>query len=93
MRIGNALVEGRWAACVNLLPAVQSIYRWQEKIERSEEILLLIKTTEEGFPALRERILELHSYDTPEIISVRISDGSEKYLAWIRSASKPQAFS
>lgn len=84
LRIANALVDDRLAACVNLLPPVQSIYRWQENKECAEEILLLIKTTQERFPALRERILELHSYDTPEVICMAIADGSEKYLSWLR---------
>ncbi len=83
MHIGEALVSERLAACVNLLPAVQSIYRWQGNIERAEEVLLLIKTTRDRFPALRDRIQELHTYDTPEIIALPISDGSEKYLTWL----------
>lgn len=83
LEIGNALIEGRLAACVNVLPPIQSIYRWQGKVERAEEILLLIKTTRDRFPALRDRIQQLHSYDTPEIVAVPITAGSEKYLAWL----------
>jgi periplasmic divalent cation tolerance protein len=81
--IANALVEQRLAACVSILPAVESVYRWQEKIENANEALLLIKTTSERFPALREKILELHSYDTPEIIALPIVAGLEKYLHWL----------
>jgi periplasmic divalent cation tolerance protein len=82
-RIANALVEQRLAACVSILPAVESIYRWQDKIESAGEALLLIKATSERFPALQEKILELHSYDTPEIIALPIVAGLEKYLRWL----------
>ena len=84
LTIANSLVEARLAACVNVLPPVQSIYRWQGKVETAQEVLLLIKTTQERFPAIRDRIKQLHSYDTPEIIGMPIVDGSEKYLAWLR---------
>jgi periplasmic divalent cation tolerance protein len=82
-RIANAIVEKRLAACVSILPGVESVYRWQEKIESASEALLLIKTTSGGFPALREKILELHSYDTPEIIALPVVAGFEKYLRWM----------
>jgi periplasmic divalent cation tolerance protein len=82
--IAATLVEQHLAACVNVLPPVRSIYRWQEKVEHSEEFLLIIKTTQSRFPALRERIQELHSYDTAEMIALPIVDGSEKYLKWLR---------
>ncbi len=83
MHIGEVLVDERLAACVNVLPAIQSIYRWQGNVERAQEVLLLIKSTGERFPALRERIEQVHSYDTPEIIAVPITEGSEKYLTWL----------
>lgn len=82
-QIAEALVEARLAACVNILPPLQSIYRWQGKIESAEEVLLLIKSTRDRFAALQERIQQLHSYDTPEIIAVPITAGSEKYLGWL----------
>ncbi len=85
LAIGNALIEARLAACVNLLPAIQSIYRWQGDVETAQEVLLIIKTTQERFPAIRDRIAELHSYDTPEIITIPISDGSDKYLSWLHA--------
>ena len=84
-RIAHAVVSERLAACVNILPAIQSVYRWQEKIESAEEVLMLMKTTQERFPALRDRIVQLHSYDTPEIIALTIAAGAEKYLAWLGS--------
>jgi periplasmic divalent cation tolerance protein len=85
LRIGAAVVEARLAACVNVLPAVRSIYRWKGEIEQSSESLLLIKTTREGFPALRDRLKELHSYETPEIVAVPIVEGLADYLDWIRT--------
>lgn len=82
-RIGAAVVEERLCACVTVLPPVRSIYRWQGAIERASEILLLIKTTTARFDALRERILALHSYDTPEVLAVPVADAAGKYLAWL----------
>jgi periplasmic divalent cation tolerance protein len=72
LRIANTLVEEGAAACVNILPSVQSVYRWEGKIENAREVLMLIKTTSEGFPKLRDRIVELHSYDTPEILALGV---------------------
>jgi periplasmic divalent cation tolerance protein len=85
LRIANALIEDRAAACVNILPAVQSVYRWQEKIETAQEILLIVKTTQERFRAVERKIVELHSYDTPEIIALPVTEGLKKYLAWLNS--------
>ncbi len=82
-RIAQALVGAHLAACVNILPGITSIYRWQGKVEEAEEVLLFAKTTLERFPGLRDRITELHSYETPEIIAVPIAEGSEKYLRWL----------
>ena len=82
-KIARSLVSKGAAPCVNIVPAVESVYRWQGEIETSPEILLLIKTTRALFPALREAILQLHSYDTPEIIAVPVADGSPKYLEWL----------
>ena len=83
-RIASAMVEGRFAACVNVLPPVRSVFRWEGKVETASEILLVMKTTAPRFPALRDAIKELHSYDTPEIIALPIVQGSEEYLGWIR---------
>ena len=84
-RIANTVVNERLAACVNLLPPVQSIYRWQGAVEQAEEFLLLIKTTTQQLAHLRDRLEALHSYDTPEIIALPITAGSERYLAWLRA--------
>ena len=83
-RIADALVQERLAACVNLLPGVQSVYRWEGRVERAEEVQLLIKTTSMRFDALSARILSLHPDDVPEIIAVRISNGLPAYLDWMQ---------
>jgi len=84
-RIGRALVEEHLAACANVFDhPVYSIYRWQGAVEQAREILLLIKTTAARFEAVRKRVEELHSYDTPEIIALPLVAGSEKYLSWLR---------
>ncbi len=82
-RIAQALVADRLAACVNLVGPVGSIYRWQGKVERAEEILLIIKTRAALFAELEGRIRALHSYETPEIIALPIAAGAAKYLDWL----------
>jgi periplasmic divalent cation tolerance protein len=82
-RIAHALVERRLAACVNIVPQVESIYRWQGNVEQAQECLLLIKTTAAAFPNVRDAIKDLHSYDLPECVCLVIEDGSAKYLKWI----------
>ncbi len=84
-RIASALVNERLAACVNILGGVLSIYHWRGKIEHANEVLLLIKTTSERASAVRERLGELHSYDTPEVLQIPVIAGAEKYLAWVRA--------
>lgn len=88
LKIARNLVERQIAACVNIVPHIQSIYQWQGKMESSHEWLLLIKTTAGMFTAVRETIDELHSYDVPECISVNIEDGSPGYLQWIADSIK-----
>ena len=82
-RLATALVERRLAACVNIVAPVRSVYRWKGKIVSDEERLLLIKTSAERFRELREVIRELHSYEVPEVIALRIEDGDEAYLKWL----------
>ena len=82
-RIAEALVADRLAACVNIVPGITSVYRWQGEVQHDSELLLLIKTRDECYPALEARIRELHSYEVPEIIAVPLQRGSESYLAWL----------
>ncbi len=82
-KIARALVERRLAACVNVLPQIRSIYRWQGKVEDATEVLLIIKTTASQFSAVRDAIRELHSYDVPECICLPITEGSPDYLKWL----------
>jgi periplasmic divalent cation tolerance protein len=84
--IATAVLEERLAACVNQLPGIKSLYRWEGRIEDDEELLLLIKTTSQLFPALEEMIRDLHPYDVPEIIGLPLTVGSKDYLAWIRNS-------
>ncbi|HEY6308354.1 MAG TPA: divalent-cation tolerance protein CutA [Candidatus Angelobacter sp.] len=81
--IAEALVERRLAACVNLVPQIESIYRWQGKVEKATEWLLLIKTQARAFERVRDAIKELHSYSVPECVLIEITDGSQEYLAWL----------
>ncbi len=82
-KIARHLVENRLAACVNIIPQIESIYRWQGKVDSSREWLLLVKTTDERFPAVRDAIRELHSYELPECVVLNIEDGSSEYLQWL----------
>ena len=82
-KIARHLVEGRTAACVNVLPHITSIYRWKEKVEEAREWLLVIKTTAAAFDKVRQTISELHSYEVPECICLTIEDGLPNYLQWI----------
>ena len=81
--IATALVEGQLAACVNIVGPIESVYRWQGKVESAEEFLLLIKTTRSRSAEVASRIREVHSYDLPEAIEVSIEGGSAEYLKWI----------
>ena len=88
-RLAEMLVGAHLAACVQILPEMESVYRWQGKIERSSEVLLIAKTTREKFDDLEREVRALHSYDTPEIVAVPIVAGSAPYLEWlIKAAAK-----
>jgi periplasmic divalent cation tolerance protein len=90
-KIARGLVEARLAACVNVVPPVESIYRWQGKIENSRERLLVIKTAREIFAEVEAEIRKLHSYTNPEIICLPIVDGSREYLDWLAQSVKAGA--
>jgi periplasmic divalent cation tolerance protein len=87
-KIAHHLVENQLAACVNIVSRIQSIYRWQGKVESGVEWLLLIKTTADKFDDVRDAIRGLHSYDLPECIAIAIEDGSREYLEWIGETVK-----
>jgi periplasmic divalent cation tolerance protein len=81
--VATALIEERLAACVNRLPGIKSLYRWEGRVTHDDEILLLIKTSADLFDRLEKTIKTLHPYETPEIIAVPIVAGSAEYLRWI----------
>ena len=85
---GRALVEERLAACVNLLPAMESIYRWEGQIERESERQVIIKTARERVAALWDRVRELHPYEVPEFLVLPIADGNEAYLRWVGESTR-----
>jgi periplasmic divalent cation tolerance protein len=89
-KIARALVERRIAACVNIVPQVASIYRWQGKVEEASEWLLVVKTTAAASGQVRGAISELHSYELPECICLTIEDGSPNYLKWIADSVSTQ---
>lgn len=82
-KIAGIVVEERLAACVNVVAGVRSCYVWEGKVTWEEEVLLIVKTTAAAFEELEKRVLELHTYEVPEIVGVRIEAGSEKYLRWM----------
>ena len=84
--IAEELIDSSLAACVNIIPNIRSIYMWKGKRESSPEFLLIIKTNQDCFKSIAEKIKQLHSYDLPEIISIQIADGDESYLKWIDNA-------
>jgi len=84
----HTLVEARLAACVNLLPGMESVYRWEGKVEQERERQLVIKTSRVTLVALWERVRELHPYDVPEFIVLPIVDGNDAYLRWVGESTR-----
>jgi periplasmic divalent cation tolerance protein len=91
-KIARVLVDERLASCVNIVPRIRSIYRWQGRVEDDAETLLLIKTAEASLPALEERVRALHSYEVAEVIALDLDQGSAPYLKWLAESCKaPEA--
>ena len=84
----QALVESRLAACVNLLPVMESVYRWEGRVQRDSERQLILKTSRERVATLWQRVRELHPYDVPEFIVLPIVDGNDAYLRWIGDSTR-----
>ena len=88
-QIGTALVEKQLAACVNLIPGVESIYRWQGKVETAAEVLAVFKTTAMVFPAFEKALAGLHPYEVPEIVALEPSSVAESYHSWVLGNVSP----
>ena len=86
-RIATALVSEQLAACVNIVPLIESIYRWEGEVKSDSEALMIIKTTNDRYAHVERSVKQLHSYTTPEIIAIRIEQGSEDYLAWLHKST------
>ena len=89
-RVARVLVEERLVACANLVPGARSIYRWQDQVQDEREVVVLMKTRKQDWSALLSRLHELHPYETPECIAVRIAAGAPKYMAWLEEALAPE---
>jgi periplasmic divalent cation tolerance protein len=89
LAFGRALVDERLAACVNLLAPMESVYRWEGRVEKESERQLVIKTSRDRVIALWDRVRELHPYEIPEFLVLPIVDGNEAYLRWVGESTKP----
>jgi len=89
-RVTRALVEERLIACANLVPGVRSIYRWKDAVADEREVLAIMKARKQDWAALMSRLHELHSYEIPECIAVRMASGAPKYLEWLDSVLEPE---
>ena len=88
-RIANALVGEGLAACVNIVPGIHSVYRWQGAVQEDSEVLLVVKTRADRLEALTERVGALHPYDLPEVLALSTAGGSAAYLDWVSEACAP----
>jgi periplasmic divalent cation tolerance protein len=87
-RVSQGLMEQRLAACINIIPRIESYYWWNDKVERDVESLLMIKTTKNKFDSLRDWVVENHPYDLPEIIAVPLATGHSDYITWIKKETE-----
>ncbi len=88
-RLADMLVGSHLAACVQVLPGIESVYRWKGSIERAEEVLVIAKTARSRFAQLEREVRILHSYETPEIVALPIVEGSPAYLEWLAKSLEP----
>lgn len=89
LELARTVVAEALAACVNLIPGLHSVYRWEGAVEEAHEVLLLLKTRADRVDTLRDRVVSLHPYDVPEFVVVPIDGGLDRYLAWIRTEAAP----
>lgn len=85
VRIGKGMVDAKLAACANIILGVQSIYRWKGKVVKSQEALLILKSTRPRYRALEKAIKAMHTYETPEILALPVKEGLDQYIGWVRS--------
>ena len=85
IRIGEGMVNAKLAACANIIPGIQSIYRWEGKVVKTQEVLLILKSTKPRYRALEKAIKAMHTYETPEIIALPVKEGLDQYIGWVRS--------
>ena len=90
VRVVKALLEERLIACGNIVPGARSVYRWEGEVRDEREVLALLKTRKQDWTALMSRLHELHSYDTPECLALRVAAGSPRYLAWLEAELLPE---
>ena len=88
-RVARVLVEERLIACANVLPGARSFYRWQDGVADEREVVMLMKTRKQDWAALMSRLHELHPYEVPELVALRVAAGAPKYMAWLEDALAP----
>ena len=86
-KLAEGTVENGFAACVNILPEIRSIYRWQDELQMDDEVLMLVKTSREAYPQLERWLLDNHPYDMPEVLALPVETGAANYLAWVGGES------
>ena len=89
-RVARVLVEERLVACANLLPGARSLYRWQDRVADEREVVVLMKTRKQDWVALMSRLHDLHPYETPECVAIRIAAGAPRYMAWLDESLAPE---
>lgn len=89
-RVGRMLVEERLAACANVVPGIASVFRWEGAVQREEEVLVIVKTTQERVERVRTRVVELHPYELPEVLVLPVLGGHDPYLDWVRGEVEEQ---